>query len=118
MKNFTVALLVINLAVFSWLIVGARTELPPWQEAFDDARTAINDIEQKDKTSALEKAVSQSRFKTAEGWSRITIDEYRRSDGSLVVLTILNIIGLSIIALKNRRESEQVVESDVDKPPL
>ena len=103
MKKFTLVLLAINVVTISWLVMGARMELPPWEKAFDDARSAINNLDQTGDMASIDQAVLHSRVKTAEAWSRITIDEYRRSDAPLVVLTFINIIGLATMALKNRK---------------
>jgi hypothetical protein len=78
-------------------------ELPPWQKAFDDVRSAINNLDQTGGMAAINQEVLHSRVKTAESWARITIDEYRRSDSPLGFLTIINIIGLTTMAVKNRK---------------
>lgn len=116
MKKFTLVLLVINVVTFSWLVIGARMELPPWEKAFDDARSAINNIDQTGDMAAIHQAVLNSRVKTAEAWARITIDEYRRSDASLGVLTIINIIGLATMALKNRKPNKPAHTSTGSAP--
>lgn len=106
MKKLTLILLMINIVTFSWLVIGARMELPPWQKAFDEARLAIDNLDQTDDMAAINQTVLHSRVKTAEAWARITIEEYRRSDTTLGVLTILNIIGLATMALKNQKPNK------------
>jgi hypothetical protein len=105
MKKFTLVLLAINVVTISWLVIGARMELPPWEKAFDDARSAINNLNlnQPGGIDAIDQAVLHSRVKAAEALSRITIDEYRRSDAPLVVLAFINMFGLATMALKNRK---------------
>ncbi len=103
MKKFTHVLLAINVVTFSWLLMGARKELPPWQKAFDDARSAIDKLDQSGDLADINQAVLHGRVQTAEDWARITIREYKRSDAPLGVLTVINIIGLAVIASNNRK---------------
>lgn len=103
MKKFTQALLLINVVTFSWLMIGARMDLPAWQKAFDDAKSAVDNLEQTSDMAATNQVVLHSKIKTAESWVRITIHEYRRSDAALGILTVINIFGLAAIANMNRK---------------
>ena len=110
MKKFTLLLLAINIVTFAWIIFGARMELPPWEKAFYDTRSAINNLPQDVSMMRIHQAVLHNRFDTAESWARITIDEYRRSDAPLVILTIVNILGLTFILLKNQTKKQNKLE--------
>jgi membrane associated rhomboid family serine protease len=107
MKLFTLSLLAINIVTFAWVIFGARMNIPPWEKAFYDTRSAINNLPQDVSMMRLHQDVLHNRVNTAESWSRITIDEYRRSDAPLVILTIINILGLTFISLKNQTRKQQ-----------
>jgi len=72
-------------------------------KAFDDLKSTINKLELTDEAAAVEKADLQRHFQSAETFTRITISEYRRSNGPLVILTIFNTFGFSIVAFKNRK---------------
>jgi hypothetical protein len=109
MKKFTYALLVINVVTFSWLMISARSELPPWKKAFDDVKLSINNLDLTGEMATINQSVLHSRVSNAETFARITIDEYRRSDGALGVLTIINIIGIATIVLKNERRTRRIM---------
>jgi hypothetical protein len=116
MKKLAKSLLIINLVVFAWLIIGAKMELPPWKEAFENAKNSINLMKEHDRIGEDEHDILQRCLEMAKTYSRLTIEEYQRSDGPLGALTVLNIIGLSIIVFWNRKGTKQGVISGSEKP--
>ena len=99
MRIFTIILLTINLVTVAWLVVGARMELPPWEQAFQDTKSAIDSFERSDAgVKSVMADVLRVHLEKTEDWTMMAIDEYRRSDLPLGGLTICNIVGLSILA--------------------
>lgn len=115
MRIFTIILLAINLVTFAWLLVGAGMELPPWEQSFKDTKSTLNGFEEQGVESKAAMAVVRVHLETTEAWTKMAMNEYKRSDLPLGALTICNIVGLSILALKGRR-AEPVVPSDGHKP--
>ncbi len=100
MKKFAIILSVINALTLFYLIFTARIELPHWQEPFEKIRERIAEFKPATSEQELWIMLLKSNVGTAEGWSRIVINEYRRGEIPLLVLTMFNIIGFTIMAIK------------------
>lgn len=104
MRKFAAILLMINLVTLAWLVIGASMELPPWEKSFQQTRSALESFEH-DENPAGKVAMAgilRVHVETTEDWTRTAINEYRRSDSALCALTLCNIVGLTILALKRR----------------
>lgn len=71
MKKLAKFLLVINLAVLAWLIIGASMELPPWKEAFENAKKSINLMKEHDRIGEDERYILQGGLERAKTYSRL-----------------------------------------------
>lgn len=100
MRKFAIILSVINALTLFYLIFTARIELPPWQERFKKIRETAAEFKPTTSEQELLIVLLKSNVATAEAWTRIVISEYRRSELPLLVLTMFNIIGFTIIAIK------------------
>ena len=120
-RKFAVVLLLVNLAVFGWIIIGARMELPDLDETFEEARSSVERLEPTVSGVSLKeqalvdwnRRVVISKIDKAEGFTEITLDDSRRAEEPLFKLTIFNILGFGLIAiLATTRNAEQSVTAN------
>lgn len=107
MKVFTVFLLAINVITMGCLVAGARMELPAWKEYFKEAKSAVSSFEASgDPMQKWMTKVYSAHLERAESAAATVIAEYKRADVPCGLLAILNILGLSILALKRNNPQQ------------
>jgi hypothetical protein len=104
MRYFPLALLLLNLTTVGWLMVDPsnRSELMPWAQAFDRTRDSLEDFHPVGLEQEVRLKMLRSEFGKAEWMARDAIEQYRKG-APLTVLLLLDIAGLFILVIFDRR---------------
>ncbi|MEK7951708.1 hypothetical protein [Luteolibacter soli] len=111
MRIFTMALLALNVGVMGWLIAGANMENPNgWEEYYELAMDRLDRLDEKRAGTVVSPAFraalleeARSKLRMAGGETRWRMEEYKRSDLALGLLSLCNIVGLAVIAFGRRK---------------
>ncbi|MCW1887860.1 hypothetical protein OKA04_24185 [Luteolibacter flavescens] len=107
MRVFTVMLLGVNLATVVWLVAGANAQVPPWESAFEETREVLDAPWGKTEDLQTVMGLVRARMDVAEAWTRTAMTEFRRSEGPMLVLTLANIAGLTLLAISQWRRDRR-----------
>jgi len=116
MKAIALTLLLLNIFVVAYLIIGARNELPIWQNEMEAATASVAAIKTSDPLGDLRKSSALGRLKSLESSLDIAITEYRRSELPLLSLTLANMLGWACIILRKKKVEPAGIVNDGAAP--
>lgn len=112
MKSLALILISLNVIVLAYLIIGARSELPIWQNEVKEASNSVEALSTSSPIEEIQKSVAISKLNSLESSLTEVITEYRRSEVPLFALSCINLVGwLFLLARKKKEEPGELVNS-------
>lgn len=93
MKSAALILISLNVIVLASLIIGAKTELPIWQNEIKNVSDSVEALSTSSPADEIQKSVAINRLNSMESSLGIVMTEYRRSEVPLFALSCINLMG-------------------------